>query len=226
VTSFVVAAVSLVTLLNFRLLGGSRLVPIIRSAALQGALLVLVGVLLRGAHEFEPGYTVLALASATIKGFALPALLLRAMRQVEIRREVEPLVGYNLSLLIGAAGLGVAAALGPRIGATPATSAPLLVTVSLFTMWTGLFLIVARRKAVTQVLGYLVFENGIYGFGIAVASEAPLLVEMGVLLDLLVAVFVMGIIIFHIQRDFSHIDVDRLALLRRAEEPAAAGDER
>ena len=63
----------------------------------------------------------------------------------------------------------------------------------------------------TQALGYLVFENGIYGFGIAVAGEAPLLVEMGVLLDLFVAVFVMGIIIFHIQRDFSHIDVDRLA---------------
>jgi hydrogenase-4 component E len=217
-TTLVVAALSLVTLVNFRLLGGSRLVPIIRAAALQGALLALVSVALR-ARDLEWGYAALALASAGIKGLALPALLLRALRQVEIRREVEPLVGYNLSLLIGAALLGAAAALGTRIDATPATSAPLLFTVSLFTMGTGLFLIVSRRKAVTQVLGYLVFENGIYGFGIAVASEAPLLVEMGVLLDLLVAVFVMGIIIFHIQRDFSHIDVDRLALPRDLEEP-------
>ncbi len=210
-TPLVVAAVGLVTLLNFRLLGGSRMVPIIRGAAFQGALLALVSVMLR-ARELELGYAALALGSAFIKGVALPALLLRALRQVEIRREVEPLVGYNLSLLIGAAGLGAASVIGSRIGATSPTIPPLVVTVSLFTMGTGLFLIVARRKAVTQALGYLVFENGIYGFGIAVAGEAPLLVEMGVLLDLLVAVFVMGIIIFHIQRDFSHIEVDRLAL--------------
>ncbi len=209
-TPLIVAAVGLVTLLNFRLLGGSRMVPIIRGAAFQGALLALVSMLLR-ARELELGYAALALGTAFIKGLALPALLLRALRQVEIRREVEPLVGYNLSLLIGAAGLGAASVIGSRIGAAAPAIPPLVVTVSLFTMGTGLFLIVARRKAVTQALGYLVFENGIYGFGIAVAGEAPLLVEMGVLLDLLVAVFVMGIIIFHIQRDFSHIEVDRLA---------------
>lgn len=223
-TPLVVAGLSLVTLVDFRLLGGSRLVPIIRGAAFQGALFAGVALLLR-TRELEVGYAALALVSIAIKGFALPALLLRALRQVEIRREVEPLVGYNLSLLIGAAGLATAAMLSTRVGATGATGTALLITVSVFTMETGLFLIVARRKAVTQALGYLVFENGIYGFGIAVAGEAPLLVEMGVLLDLLVAVFVMGIIIFHIQRDFSHIDVDRLALLRDAGEPAAAGDE-
>jgi len=224
VTPLGVVAVGVVALVNFRLLGGSRMVPIIRGAALQGALLALVSVMLR-ARELELGYAALALGSAAIKGLALPALLLRALRQVEIRREVEPLVGYNLSLLIGAAGLGASAALGARIAASTPTSAPLLVTVALFTLLTGLFLIVARRKAVTQALGYLVFENGIYGFGVAVAGETPLLVEMGVLLDLLVAVFVMGIIIFHIQRDFSHIDVDRLALLRDEGGPADGGDE-
>lgn len=221
--SLVIAAAGLVALVDFRLLGGSRLVPIIRGAALQGALLALVSVALR-ARDVELGFAALALGSAAIKGYVLPSLLLRALRQVEIRREVEPLVGYNLSLLTGAAGLGLSALLGARIAASADTSTPLLVTVALFTMWTGLFLIVARRKAVTQALGYLVFENGIYGFGVAVASEAPLLVEMGVLLDLLVAVFVMGIIIFHIQRDFSHIDVDRLARLPDVGEPASPGE--
>jgi hydrogenase-4 component E len=220
VSALLVAAVSVVALVNFRLLGGSRLVPIIRAAALQGALLALVGVMLR-AQDLALGYAALALGTAVIKGVALPALLLRALRQVEIRREVEPLVGYNLSLLAGAAGLLVCAAFGARIAASIHTPAPLLVGVSLFTVWTGLFLVVARRKAVSQALGYLVFENGIYGFGLAVAGEAPLLVELGVLLDLLVAVFVMGIIIFHIQRDFSHIDVDRLA---RPEPAGGAGE--
>jgi hydrogenase-4 component E len=224
VTALLVAVVSLVALIDFRLLGGSRMVPIIRGAALQGALLALASVLFP-AREVGLEAAALALGSAAIKGFALPALLLRALRQVEIRREVEPLVGYNLSLLVGAAVLGASVTLGVRVAPTALPGAPLLVTVSLFTIWTGLFLIVARRKAVTQALGYLVFENGIYGFGIAVASEAPLLVELGVLLDLLVAVFVMGIIIFHIQRDFAHIDVDRLALLREGEDPAPGSPE-
>jgi hydrogenase-4 component E len=212
VSPFVAAVVCLAALVNFRLLGGSRMVPIIRAAALQGALLALVAAFLQ-ARQLALGAALLAAASALIKGVVLPALLLRAMRQVEIRREVEPLVGYNLSLLLGAVGLGIAAATAGRLSPAGVPGGALLVGVGAFTILTGLFLMMARRKAITQALGYFVFENGIYAFGIAAAREAPLLVELGVLLDLLVAVFVMGVIIFHIQRDFSHIDVDRLALL-------------
>jgi hydrogenase-4 component E len=222
VSPLAVAAVSVVALIDFRLLGGSRMVPIIRAAALQGALLALVSVLVRPS-EPALGTALLAAASAAIKGFVLPGLLLRALRQVDIRREVEPIVGYNLSLLIGAVGLGAATLAGTRIapGALPEVS--LLLSVGTFTLLTGLFLMVTRRKAITQALGYLVFENGIYAFGIAAAPEAPLLVELGVLLDLLVAVFVMGVIIFHIQRDFAHIDIDRLSQLRDVDAAAADG---
>ena len=78
----------------------------------------------------------------------------------------------------------------------------------------GLFLIVSRKTALMQVVGYLVLENGIYIFGMALAQEEPLLVEMGILLDVFVAVFVMGIAIFHISREFDHIDVDQLTSLK------------
>ena len=74
--------------------------------------------------------------------------------------------------------------------------------------------IVSRRKAIMQTLGYLAMENGIYAFGLAFAVEEPLLVEMGVLLDVFVAVFVMGIAIHHISREFDHIDTDRLSALK------------
>jgi hydrogenase-4 component E len=70
--------------------------------------------------------------------------------------------------------------------------------VALFTIMVGMLLIVSRRKAVMQTLGYLAMENGIYAFGLAFAVEEPLLVEMGVLLDVFVGVFVMGIAIHHI----------------------------
>ena len=84
----------------------------------------------------------------------------------------------------------------------------------LFTLWAGLFLICARRKAVTQVLGYIILENGIFALGVVLVKESPFLVELGVLLDVFVAVFVMGIIVFQISREFDHMDADRLAALK------------
>jgi hydrogenase-4 component E len=90
----------------------------------------------------------------------------------------------------------------------------LIVPVAFFTIMSGLFLIVSRRKALTQVLGYLVLENGIYAFGVALVDKQPMLVEMGILLDIFVAIFVMGIAIFHINREFDHIDTDKLSGLR------------
>jgi hydrogenase-4 component E len=83
----------------------------------------------------------------------------------------------------------------------------------MLTIFTGLFLIVARRKALTQVLGYLALENGIYLFGVCFASEGPIWVELGVLLDLLVAVLVMGIAVHRINQAFDSIDTARLQSL-------------
>ncbi len=211
-----------ILLSDFRLLGGSRLVALIRTAALQGILLGILALLLHR-HAPGPGVALLAAGGIAIKGLVLPQLLLRAIRQVEIRREVEPLVGYNVSLLLGALALGAASALARGLPLPAPTTSPLLVPTAFFTVSVGLFLIVARRKALTQVLGYLVFENGIYAFGLGIAGEQPLLVELGVLLDLLVGVFVMGVIVFHIQRDFDHMDVDRLAALRDAGGPERGG---
>jgi hydrogenase-4 component E len=89
-----------------------------------------------------------------------------------------------------------------------------LLPCALFTTLTGLMMIVSRKNALTQVAGYLVMENGVYAFGAALAVEEPLLVEMGVLLDVFVAVFVMGITVYQISREFDHIDTDRLSELK------------
>jgi hydrogenase-4 component E len=211
VSSLATGLLAIVLLIDFRLLGGSRLVAMIRMAGLQGALLGALAVVASG-----PGgglAVALALVTMSVKGLLLPRLLLRAMRRVEIRREVEPYVGYNASLAVGVLALATASWISADLPLPRSDTPALLIPASLFTGLTGLFLVVARRKAITQALGYLVFENGIYGFGLAVAHEEPLLVQLGVLLDLLVAVFVMGIIVFHIQSDFEHIDVDRLDAL-------------
>jgi hydrogenase-4 component E len=117
-------------------------------------------------------------------------------------------------LLLGLALLGASLHVAGRLPLPGTTGTNFLVPVALFTVMVGMLVIVARRKAVMQALGYLAMENGIYAFGVAFAVEEPLLVEMGVLLDVFVAVFVMGIAIHHISREFDHIDTDKLSALR------------
>ena len=144
----------------------------------------------------------------------MPWLLRRAVREAGVQTEVEPIVGFTTSLLAGPGAAGSGAARGGTAAAARRDGTAFLVPVALFTMMVGLLLIVSRSKAVMQALGYLAMENGIYAFGLAFAVEEPLLVEMGVLLDVFVAVFVMGIAIHHISREFDHIDTDRLSALK------------
>lgn len=202
----------LVVLTNLKLLGSSRLGSSIRTLGVQGLLLGLLPLV--AGHDLTARVWLLAAGGVVIKGVMFPWMLMRALRDAEVRREVEPFVGMLTSILIGIVALGASFWLGHRLPLPRPAGSLLLVPVALSAILLGLFLIVSRRKAVSQVLGFLVMENGIYVFGVGVVQETSLLVELGVLLDVFVAVFVMGIIIFHISREFDHIDTDRLSMLR------------
>jgi hydrogenase-4 component E len=206
------AILILVVLTNLRLLGSSRIGASIRTVAVQGFLLGLLPLFAHG-HDAVWRISVLAVGSMALKGVVFPKLLLRALREADVRREVEPFVGCVASLLIGILALAVSFWLGQRLPLPNPASSPLLVPVALASILIGLFLIVSRKKAVSQVLGFLVLENGIFAFGVGLVQESWL-VELGVLLDVFVAVFVMGITIFHISREFDHIDTDRLSTLK------------
>jgi len=209
------AIIILVVLTNLKLLGSSRLLACIRIVAVQGILLGLLPVL---AHTEGTLARLVAqsAASTLLKGVVFPWLLVRAVREADVRREVQPLVGFTMSLLAGTVLLAVGLWLGSRLP-SPQPELPgsgILVGAALFTLMVGLFLIVSRKTALMQVLGYLAMENGIYAFGMAFAQDQPLLVELGILLDVFMAVFVMGIAIHHINREFDHIDTERLSTLR------------
>ncbi len=195
------------------LLGASRLRNAIRILAAQGLMLGLLPLL---AHSGGPIWHALLLGggSAVLKGFVFPALLNRALRETNASREIEPFVGFVASLLIGVGALALSFWFGARLPLPAAAPSQWLVPTGLFTVWTGLFLIVARRKAITQVLGYVAMENGIFALGMVLVEAMPLLVELGVLLDVFAAVFVMGIIVFQINREFDHIDSDQLSALK------------
>lgn len=203
----------LVALTNLAMTGLSSLGTCIRVMAIQGVVLGFLTVGVR--HDAVSAHIAVLVAGVmVIKGLIFPRLLLRGIREANVRREVEPFIGFTMSLLIGTMSLPVAIWLGSRLPAIDPTVSPLVVPVAFHAILIGLFLIVSRKKAVTQVLGYLGLENGIYIFGIALVKEATILIDLGVLLDVFVAVFVMGIAIFHISREFDHIDTDRLSTLK------------
>lgn len=201
----------LVILLNFFLLGSSRLGACIRVVALQGAILSVLPLLLPevGWHAL-----LLALGALLLKGVCIPWLLQRALHQVKIRREIEPYIGYVSSLLIGVLITAAAFVFADRLPLAPQHAGSIFIPAALATLATGFILIITRRKAITQVLGYLVFENGIYIFGMLLTEALPLMVEAGVLLDLLAGIFVMGIVINQINREFASVSVERLSALK------------
>lgn len=200
----------LVVLTDFAVLATSRLSAGIRWVAFQGVLLGALSLALSESWSLHA----LGLAAGTIsiKAVLLPWFLRWAIREASVRREMEPLVGYMTSFLLGAAALVVSFGVAARLPAV--TSARMLVPVALVTVIIGLIVLITRTKALSQVLGYLILENGIYLFGLTQARRVPFLVEAGVLLDVFVGVFVMGIVVFHINREFDSISALKLTELK------------
>ena len=203
----------LVLALNFVALGVSRIRAVINTVALQGILLGALPLLL---PNHEVGVRIIALIVVTIglKGFVIPAFLIRAMREANIQHEVNPIVNYISSLLLGAAGTGLALVFSYTLPLAAQDAGYLVVPASLATVWTGFLMLTTRRKAIMQVLGYLLLENGFFLFGLLLLDAMPFLVEIGVLLDLFTGVFVMGIIIYHINREFASTSTEHLTELK------------
>jgi hydrogenase-4 component E len=203
----------MVFLVNFFALGVSRLRAVIYAVAGQGILLGLMPLLIIY-PAFQLHVAFLAVAMIILKGVFIPRMLGYAMREVITRREVEPIIGFIPSLLLGAVGTGLAIAFSGTLPLRSDQLGLLVVPAALATIMTGFLILTSRRKAIMQVVGYLVLENGIFLFGLLLLEAMPFLVEVGVLLDLFVGVFVMGIIIHHINREFASVSTEHLSALK------------
>jgi hydrogenase-4 component E len=198
--------------LNFCALGLSRIRSVIRVVAAQGISLACCPLLMH--PHIDLRVLALVVVGVAVKGLILPHLLLRAMREAGIQHEVKPMVGYLGSLLLGAVGTGLAMFYSSGLPLAEGHDELLVVPASLATIWAGFLMLTTRKKAIMQVLGYLVLENGIFLFGLLMLEAMPFLVEAGVLLDLFTGVFVMGITIFHINREFSSTSTEHLTGLK------------
>ena len=202
----------IVLLLNLFMLGVSRMRSLIYAAAAQGVILSALPLLLEKRIDWI--IIIVALVTATIKGLLIPQMLHKALRDAQIKREVEPLIGFLPTMLLGALGTAVSITFAAYLPMTQTGSSTLIIPASFSTVLTGFLLLTTRYKAITQVIGYLILENGIYIFGMLLLAAVPFLVELGILLDLFVGIFVVSIILNHINEAFSSLDTRRLTALK------------
>ncbi|MGZ8853888.1 MAG: hydrogenase [Thermoanaerobaculia bacterium] len=197
-------------LTNFFILGTANLRASIRAVAVQGILLSLLPLYVE--THLTLRLVALVIATASIKGALIPWMLMKAIRDVHIRHEVEPYLGNVATLFVCAIGTGLALLFADQLPVAASHRGTLFVPASLATLLAGFIVLTTRRKAISQVVGYLMLENGIYVFGLLLYQA--MIVEVGVLLDLVVGIFVMGIVLNHIQREFASLDTERLSRLR------------
>jgi hydrogenase-4 component E len=204
------AAGMLVT--TYLMVGQKALFTAIRLYALQSMLLGGVAVVMALTHQ---GSHILASAALTIalKGVVIPWFLMRVIDRIGIHREIEPILNVPSSLLVclGLTVVGYRVSTGLAEGAGAAHH---VVGVSLSMLLMGLFLMVTRRKAVTQILALLTVENSVFLVALGATTGMPLIVELGISFDVLVAVLVLGVLVRRIVDRFESMDVSRLSELK------------
>jgi hydrogenase-4 component E len=205
-----------ILMLNLFIVSSSRLGACVRATALQGLLLALLPIALANGWDATHILHTALTSGGTLllKAFVIPFLLFRAIREANVRREVEPFVSLHTSVVLGAVLVGISFWLSTVLVLPRAAPTTVLVPVAFAAILLGFLVLVSRKKAVTQVVGYLMLENGVFLFGLTLAREIPFVVELGILLDVFVGVFVFGIAIYHIGREFDHIDTDALSTLK------------
>jgi hydrogenase-4 component E len=211
-TNLLNSALVIILMMNLFALGTSRILAVIRIVAMQGIVLGIIPLLVHK-HLTVP-MALMAIAAIVIKAIVIPAIMVRALRDARIKREVEPLIGFLPSIILGAAATAFALLFAGQLPLESSHYGSLLVPTSIATVLVGFILLVTRYKAISQVIGYLVLENGIFIFGMLLIEAMPLVVELGVLLDLFVGIFVIGIILNHINQAFSSLDTRRLVSLK------------
>jgi hydrogenase-4 component E len=182
---------------------------VIRVVAVQGATLGLVAVVL-GVHERDVALLATALVVVAVKGVAIPLLLGRATGGAPMERELRPLVNVPASLVAAGALIVVAFATVRDLGAFVGTTAGALIPLGVATLLIGFFVLVARRRPIFQMIGLLLVDNGIALVAFLGTAGVPFLIELGVSLDVLLAVVVLMALATRLRSEFGDLDLDAL----------------
>jgi hydrogenase-4 component E len=197
----------------YLMVGQKSLVVAIRLYGIQSLLLGAVGIAM-GVAGHRPHLFVTAGLTIVLKAALIPWFLQRVIDRVGIRREIEPYVNVPASLLLclGLTVVGYRVSLG-MAGASQGVPHQ-VVGVALSMVLMGLFLMVTRRKALTQIVALLTIENAVFLVAVGATAGMPLVVELGISFDVILAVLVLGVLVHRIVDRFESMDTSRLSNLR------------
>ncbi|MBK9201490.1 MAG: hypothetical protein IPL73_03400 [Candidatus Obscuribacter sp.] len=157
----------------------------------------------------------IALGVLIVKALFIPTFLSWVMKKVEVGSDKQTFLAAPLSMHLGALMLGISYLISQQIpGLVGDPDSRFGSTAAMSILFTGVLLMLTRRAALSQIVGFLVIENGIYLFAITQTHGMPLLIEMGFLLEVLVGVMISGLLLFNIKKSFEHIDVSQLTDLK------------
>jgi len=193
-------------------LGFSRIMVLIQVVSFQGIVISIAPLFIH--RDLSGGNVFFCLLMLVIRGFVIPWLLVFVVRKINVRREIEPYIGYHASLAAGLLLMVFSIYISRRFDLPVREGGPLALPTAITVMLTGLFLLMARRKAITMLIGYLMLENGIFLLGTSFSARSQHIVEFGILLDVLAGVMLMGIVLYNIQRAFDDIDTSLLRSLK------------
>ncbi len=197
----------------YLMVGQKSLFTTIRLFGAQSLLLATVAVVM-AISDARPHLFVMAAMTTVLKGFVIPLFLMRVVDRIGIHREIEPFLNVPTSLLacLGLTVVGYRVSTGFPEGTVGVTHHVL--GVGLATLMIGLFLMVTRKKAITQILALLTVENAIFLVALGITSGMPLVVELGIFFDVILAVLVLGVLVHRIVDRFESMDVSRLSKLK------------
>ena len=189
----------------------NRLMTYIKVLALQGVLLFFV-VFIQLNEINTLNLVLILLETIVFKSIAVPAFLAYLLKRNNITREAEPFLPNFVSLVITTFIVVITILISNTIKDVHLDK--IFFVVALSTLFFGLYLIATRRKIITHVMGYMVIENGVFVLSLAVGNEMPMLVNLGILLDIFASVLILGIFLNKIGDVFKDVDVDQLSNLK------------
>jgi hydrogenase-4 component E len=204
---------ALLLLLSFSMLSQRRIVALVNLLALQGALLFVATLLLAwrtGDHHLYLS----AVLTLALKVICLPWLLHRLIRRLGVYWDTEPLLNITGTMLVGVLVVIFSFGLAQPISALASTATRNSIGIAVAVILIAFLTMITRRKAMSQVVGFLSMENGLFFGAMSATYGMPMVVELGVALDVLVAMLVLGVFFFQIREQFDSLDLKNFEALK------------
>jgi len=200
---------ALMLLISFALLAQKRMLSLLHWFAMQGIVLAAVTALVAYTSNNTELYASAAI-TLILKGMLLPWVLWKIIRQMHVHREVEPLVNIPLTMMMAAALVVFSYQVTLPIEHLSHLITRNTIAVAMANVLLGMLMMITRKKAITQVIGFLAIENSLFFAGVGATYGMPLVAELGVAFDVLIASVVFGLFFYHIRDTFESLDLNKM----------------